>query len=52
MVPRICWCKIRKIRLKSLAVDIIPEKVELINNPKAPIQDDYIENILKKKNGI
>ena len=25
------------------AVDIIPEKVELINNKKSPIQDDYIE---------
>lgn len=24
------------------AVDIIPEKVELINNKKSPIQDDYI----------
>ena len=25
------------------AVDIVPEKVELINNKKSPIQDDYIE---------
>ena len=25
------------------AVDIVPEKVELINNRKSPIQDDYIE---------
>ena len=25
------------------AVDIIPEKVELINQKKSPIQDDYIE---------
>ena len=24
------------------AVDIIPEKVELINNKKSPLQDDYI----------
>ena len=24
------------------AVDIIPEKVEMINNRKSPIQDDYI----------
>lgn len=28
------------------AVDIIPEKVELINNKKSPIQDDYIEKYL------
>ena len=28
---------------KVTAVDIIPEKVELINNKKSPIQDDYIE---------
>ena len=28
------------------AVDIIPEKVDLINNKKSPIQDDYIEDIL------
>ena len=28
------------------AVDIIPEKVELINNKKSPIQDDYIEMYL------
>lgn len=26
-----------------MAVDIVPEKVELINNRKSPIQDDYIE---------
>lgn len=29
-----------------VAVDIIPEKVELINNKKSPIQDDYIEKYL------
>lgn len=29
-----------------MAVDIIPEKVELINNRKSPIQDEYIENFL------
>lgn len=34
------------------AVDIVPEKVELINNKKSPIQDDYIENIWQKKNWI
>ena len=28
------------------AVDIIPEKVDLINNRKSPIQDDYIEKYL------
>ena len=31
------------------AVDIIPEKVELINNRKSPIQDDYIEDYLAHK---
>lgn len=31
------------------AVDIIPEKVELINNKKSPIQDDYIEQYLTEK---
>ena len=33
-----------------IAVDIIPEKVELINNKKSPIQDDYIEKYLEEKN--
>ena len=32
-----------------MAVDIIPEKVELINNKKSPIQDDYIEEYLAAK---
>ena len=32
------------------AVDIIPEKVELINNKKSPIQDDYLEKYLEEKN--
>ena len=31
------------------AVDIIPEKVELINNKKSPIQDEYIETYLSEK---
>ena len=31
------------------AVDIVPEKVELINNKKSPIQDDYIEKYLAEK---
>ena len=32
-----------------MAVDIIPEKVELINKRKSPIQDDYIEKYLSEK---
>lgn len=32
-----------------VAVDVIPEKVELINNKKSPIQDDYIEEYLATK---
>ena len=32
------------------AVDVIAEKVELINNRKSPIQDDYIEKYLAEKN--
>ncbi len=32
------------------AVDIIPEKVDLINQKKSPIQDDYIEQYLAEKN--
>ncbi|HHD9552477.1 TPA: nucleotide sugar dehydrogenase, partial [Streptococcus pneumoniae] len=32
-----------------IAVDIIPEKVELINQRKSPIQDDYIEKYLAEK---
>ena len=31
------------------AVDIIPEKVDLINHKKSPIQDDYIEKYLAEK---
>lgn len=34
---------------KVKAVDIIPEKVELINQRKSPIQDDYIEKYLTEK---
>lgn len=34
---------------KVMAVDIIPEKVEMINNCKSPIQDDYIEKYLAEK---
>ena len=36
-------------RHKVTAVDIIPEKVELINNKKSPIQDEYIEKYLAEK---
>lgn len=31
------------------AVDILPEKVELINKGKSPIQDEYIEKYLAEK---
>lgn len=34
---------------KVTAVDIIPEKVEMINNKRSPIQDDYIEKYLEEK---
>lgn len=33
----------------ATAVDIIPEKVELINKRKSPIQDEYIEKYLAEK---
>ena len=32
-----------------MAVDIIPEKVDLINHKKSPIQDEYIEKYLAEK---
>ena len=35
---------------KVTAVDVIPEKVEKINNKISPIQDDYIEKYLAEKN--
>lgn len=34
---------------KVTTVDIIPEKVDMINNRKSPIQDDYIEKYLAEK---
>lgn len=37
------------LRHKVYAVDIVPEKVELINNKKSPIQDEYIEKYLAEK---
>jgi UDPglucose 6-dehydrogenase len=33
-----------------VAVDVVPEKVDLINQRKSPIQDDYIEKYLAEKN--
>ena len=33
-----------------VAVDIVPEKVDMINSRKSPIQDDYIEKYLAEKN--
>lgn len=32
-----------------MAVDILPEKVELINQRKSPIQDEYIQKYLAEK---
>lgn len=34
---------------KVFAVDIVPEKIEMINNRKSPIQDEYIEKYLAEK---
>lgn len=34
---------------KVTAVDIVPEKVEMINNKQSPIQDEYIEKYLTEK---
>lgn len=34
---------------KVMAVDIIPEKVEMINSRRSPIQDEYIEKYLAEK---
>ena len=33
-----------------IAVDVVPEKVDLINSHKSPIQDEYIEEYLAEKN--
>jgi len=35
---------------KVYAVDIVPEKVDMVNQRKSPIQDEYIENYLAEKN--
>lgn len=37
------------VKHRVVAVDIIPEKVDMINNRISPIQDDYIEMYLKEK---
>lgn len=34
---------------KVTAVDVVPEKVEMINHRKSPIQDEYIEEYLGRK---
>ncbi|MCI6065736.1 nucleotide sugar dehydrogenase [bacterium] len=34
---------------KVIAVDVVPEKVELVNKGKSPIQDEYIEKYLAEK---
>lgn len=34
---------------KVIAVDVVPEKIELINHRKSPIQDEYIEKYLAEK---
>ena len=34
---------------RVVAVDIVPEKVEMINNRRSPIQDEYIEKYLSEK---
>lgn len=31
------------------AVDVVPERVEMVNNKRSPIQDDYIEEYLSTK---
>lgn len=38
-----------QINYGYIAVDVIPEKVDKINNKKSPIQDDYIEKYLAEK---
>ena len=35
-----------------VAVDVIPDKVDLINNKKSPIQDDYIEPLGRAGAGV
>ena len=35
-----------------MAVDIVPEKVELINNRQSPVQDCYIEKYLADRKSV
>lgn len=37
---------------KVFAVDIVPSKVEMVNQRKSPIQDEYIENTWLRKTWI
>ena len=37
---------------KVFAVDIVPSKVEMVNQRKSPIQDEYIEKYLRKRSWI
>ena len=46
---RLCWSVNCHTSFPVTAVDIVPEKVEMINNRKSPIQDDYIEKYLAEK---
>ena len=34
------------------AVDVVPERVDLVNHKKSPIQDDYIEDYLANKPSV
>jgi UDPglucose 6-dehydrogenase len=42
-------CRLLRFSASVTAVDIIPEKVDMINNRKSPIQDDYIEKYFAEK---
>lgn len=42
-------CRLLRFSASVTVVDIIPEKVDMINNRKSPIQDDYIEKYLVEK---
>ena len=42
-------CVLFSLHHEVTAVDIVPEKVELINNKKSPVQDEYIEKYLVEK---